>query len=291
MKQLLLQTFFAALSIACMAQVTGSIEIPTICSPSDILVAKVNLDKGNASGVGKLELQIPSGLQFTEVGINAGATVRHSGGIVKFLWTELPVEQQLVVTFKFKAISTKPGVQTISGTFSYRNDDGTQVEQLAAAAIEIAVADKKEVVAEPEVLVTTASTEIASSATAETKPAQPEKSQSNTPTKTVVKRDEPIKSAQLDKKYDKALFHVQLASSKIALTAEDLKKRFSTSREIIVIKYESGYKYAVEKLNTYEAAKKLCEEVKSSGEFLDCFVTSSFQGNHISLQEAIKMNR
>jgi hypothetical protein len=291
MKQLLLQTVFAALSIACMAQVSGSIEIPTVCSPSDILVAKVNLDKGNVSGVGKLELQIPSGLQFTEAVINAGATVRHSAGVVKFLWTELPVEQQLEATFKFRAISTKSGMQTIKGTFSYRNEDETQVVQLPVSSIDIIVADTKEVVAKREEPVTTESAETTSSVSAKSEEVQHEKSESAPPTKAVVKKDESIKGAQIDKGYDKALFHVQLASSKIALTAEDLEKRFPTSRKIIMISYEGGYKYAVERLKTYEAAKKLCAEVKGSGEFTECFVTSSFEGSHISLQEAIKMNR
>ena len=291
MRLFLLQMLFTTLSISCMAQVSGSIELPTVCSPSDLLVAKINLDKGDVSGVGKLELQIPAGLEFNADGVSAGATVRHSDGLVKFLWVELPIENQLEVTFKVKATSTTPGIQTINGTFSYRNNGETRVDQLPYASIEIVVASEKEVVAESDNSDTSISASNISSVVDESEPEKSDNSQSATPTKTVVNDVEVVENAQPDKEYDKALFHVQLASSKIALTPEGLKTRFNTAREIIVISYEGGYKYAVGQLMTYEAAKKLCKEAKTAGEFSDCFVTSSFKGNHIPLQDAIKMNR
>lgn len=274
-----------------MAQVSGSIEIPTVCSPSDILVAKVNLDKGNVSGVGKLEFQIPAGLQFTEAVINAGATVRHSAGVVKFLWTELPVEQQLEATFKFRAISTKSGMQTIKGTFSYRNEDETQVVQLPVANVEIVIVGEKEVVTESDDSDTSLPADNASSLVYNPEPLKSDISQSDVPTKSVVENVELTVKAQPDKEHSKALFHVQLASSRTTLSTEHLKKRFKTNREIVVINHEGGYKYVVGSLMTYAAAKSLCNDCKTSGEFSDCFVTSSFKGSHIPLQEAIKMNR
>ncbi len=210
---------------------------------------------------------------------------------MKFLWTELPAENKLEATFKFKAVAGKAGIQTINSTFSYRNDDVTQVEQLPAATIDIVAAEVEEVVAEPEKTVSNETAESTASVNTKAEEVQPKKSESDTPTKAVVKKDESIKSAEIDKDYDKPLFHVQLGSSKTAQSAEGLKKRFSTSREIVTIKYEGGYKYAVGKLKNYEAAKKLCVELKASGEFADCFVTSSLQGNLIALKEAIKMNR
>lgn len=291
MKKLLIQTFFTILSISCMAQISGSIEIPTVGSPSDILVAKVNLSKGDASGVGKLELQIPSGLQFIEAVSNAGATVRHSAGVVKFLWIDLPAKKELEATFKFKAATGKSGTQTITSTFSYRNGDETQVERLPAATIDIAAAEVEETAAEPKKAEPTKTAE--STATMKTKSdeAKPAKSESKTSAKAVAKKEESIKNEEIDKDYNKALFHVQLASSKNALSEDGIKKRFSTSREILVIKYDDGYKYAVGRLKNYEAAKALCAEIKDSGEFSSCFVTSSYQGNYIPLQEAMKMNR
>lgn len=291
MKKLLLPTLFVTLSISCLAQVSGSIEMPAVGSSSDILVAKVNLTKGDASGVGKLELQIPSGLQFLEAVSNAGATVRHSDGVVKFLWTELPSQNELEATFKFKVAKGKSGTQTINSTFSYRNGDKTQVEQLPVATIDIEAVEVEETAAEPEKTETTKTAGSKTSVKTKSKEAKPAKSDPESPAKAVTKKEEPITSEEIDKDYNKALFHVQLASSKTALNDEGIKKRFSTSREIIMIKYDGGYKYAVGKLKTYEAAKALCAELKGSGEFSSCFVTSSYQGNYITLQEAMKMNR
>lgn len=257
-------------------------------------MVKINVVKGNVSSVGKLEVQIPDGLQFIEEEAVAGATVRYNAGLLKFLWETLPSDNQFEVTFKLKASATESGINTLSGTLAYREEDQTKIEQLPTTNIEIVVVRKKEETVRIEADNSGVAATDVRSAPVKDAAVLEEKSEHNVdePVKALADKKETVaKVVPMKEDMSTALFHVQIMSSSSLVSSEDLRNRFKTEREIVAIEHNDGYKYAIGSLRDYDLAKTLCSDVRASGEFPGCFVISSFNGKHIPLKAAIKMNR
>lgn len=91
---------------------------PTSVKPGSDFTIELLVNKGDMSNFAKLQQELPEG--FTATAINsAGASFTFDKQIVKFLWTNLPTEQQFKISYKISVASTVLGTKTVGGKFSY----------------------------------------------------------------------------------------------------------------------------------------------------------------------------
>jgi len=76
------------------------------------------VSKGNISGFGKLELDVPDGYIAEQVEIN-GSSFGATGTKVKFIWMAMPTDTSFTVVYKLKPLFNGKGVLLIGGRLIY----------------------------------------------------------------------------------------------------------------------------------------------------------------------------
>lgn len=104
------------------------------------IVVNLLVSKSTLSSFGKIEEQLPRG--FRAVALKTkGAIFQVSGRVLKFLWMEMPKEEEnkmFVVSYKLIQTEEYPNQAfIINGTFSYSQDDRTQTINIAERNIDL----------------------------------------------------------------------------------------------------------------------------------------------------------
>jgi hypothetical protein len=102
--------------------------------PSDApteFVVELDVNKGNLGGFAKLVETLPAG--FTASAIeNAGGSFSFADSKVRFIWVSLPTQPEFKISYKVKA-PKNAGQQSITGIFSYIEDDNTRKYDVQAS--------------------------------------------------------------------------------------------------------------------------------------------------------------
>ena len=96
----------------------------TLVSASEVLV-ELHVKKGDIRGFGKLQESIPAGFTAIEKA-SAQAIFTAQDRIVKFVWLNLPADQEMKVAYKLRANGLPDAEYTVSGEFGYLLNDETQ---------------------------------------------------------------------------------------------------------------------------------------------------------------------
>jgi hypothetical protein len=130
--------------------ITVSNNIPKTIAPGQEVPIELKVTKGSMSGFAKLQIELPDGLTLKEMD-NKGANYSLTDGIAKWVWSSLPTDEELVVKCILVAESSATGAKTIGGKYSYVENNGKVVVEMAPAEISIgeAAAVNNETPAQP----------------------------------------------------------------------------------------------------------------------------------------------
>jgi cell division septation protein DedD len=114
--------------------ITVTNNIPKNLQPGKEVAIEIKVSKGNQSGFAKLQLELPAGLSVKEID-NKGANYSYVDGIAKWVWASLPAENDLIVKVTLIADAAATGLKTISGKYSFVENNAKQVIEMAPAEI------------------------------------------------------------------------------------------------------------------------------------------------------------
>lgn len=101
--------------------ITITHNIPAEAAPGSVFVVAFQIDKNNVSGFGKLQLDVPEGMNIEAVE-RRGASFTFTDNRVKLIWFKLPEENSITVSLRFLVSKDLSGSQVIAGKFSYMNE-------------------------------------------------------------------------------------------------------------------------------------------------------------------------
>ncbi|MDZ4663923.1 MAG: hypothetical protein SGJ15_03525 [Bacteroidota bacterium] len=110
--------------------------LPTSMQPGQEVEIEVKITKGGLGGFAKFQLEIPEGFTATEVD-SKGANYSFATGLAKWVWPALPTESDVVIKFKLKADASMSGAKSVSGKFSYVENNAKQVVEMPPVEIMI----------------------------------------------------------------------------------------------------------------------------------------------------------
>jgi hypothetical protein len=100
------------------------------------MTVSVTIHKGNMSGFAKLEENVPNGVVAVE-GDKQGASFTFVDNTVKFVWLSLPSDSVFTISYKLTMGSTMSGSQSITGEFSYLQDNNAMKYAIPASSFNV----------------------------------------------------------------------------------------------------------------------------------------------------------
>lgn len=119
---------------------------PGTMQPGGEAIVEITVNKGEISSFAKLEQIIPAGFTVEQKD-NAGATFSFTDQKVKYIWMSLPNDASFKISYKLKATPGTTGNHTITGKFSFIQNNERSSVDIPPANISIGggeVAVKKE---------------------------------------------------------------------------------------------------------------------------------------------------
>jgi hypothetical protein len=120
---------------------SGSVNVktkmPEKIKPGDEFTVELTIEKGNISGFAKLQNELPEG--FTASAIESkSASFTFIDQKVKYIWMSLPTESDFKISYKVKVgNNVAPGNKSISGSFSYLENNDKQNFEIASKNITV----------------------------------------------------------------------------------------------------------------------------------------------------------
>lgn len=221
---------------------------------------EVTINKGTLEGFAKLQENIPDGLTVTALE-SAGSSFTFSDQQAKFVWTKLPAQNQIKITYKVTAAKSLVAQKTIEGVFSYLENDET----------------KKSIIAQNSIFINNASSGTEQPVTTE-------------PIKEKEKEKEPITSVTPKIPQPQAAgvnYKVQICALKKRKTPVSyFAETYSIGDDINLENHEGWVKYTLGSFNEYKNARDHRETMRTKG-ISGPFVTAYSTGKRITVQEAL----
>lgn len=98
-------------------------DFPEEVQPSKEYTVTITLKKQSIDGFAKVEQELPVGFENAEPIETQGATFTFKDQKVKFIWMALPPSEEISVSYKVKTSATISGNYTVTGRFSYINNN------------------------------------------------------------------------------------------------------------------------------------------------------------------------
>jgi len=281
---------------------------------SNEVIVNLMVNKGSLEGFGKIQEQIPRGYKAISLrSKNSIFTFKNS--IIKFLWMNMPKDEQFVVSYKLVPEGAIPDQEfIIAGTFSYAENERTKILNIADREVDLDNFKGDELVAqtattkpEPEPVVTTpVVTEPSNTYVADNTPVEPVV---NTPVETPVSTPVETKTentysntndAQSEKPVSSSLagitdipmpengvgYRVQIAAGH-NLVGENYFKRLNVTDGVQIEIHEGWHKYTVGNFPMYRDARDYRVYIWNNTPIHDAFVAAYNNGLRITVQEAL----
>lgn len=121
-------------------EITVTGKIPKNINPGQEVAIEILVTKGSMSGFAKLQLDLPEGFSVKEID-SKGANFTFTDGLAKWVWSSLPADNELIIKAFLVASSSANGVKTIGGKYSYVENNGKQVVEMASAEVTVGVSE------------------------------------------------------------------------------------------------------------------------------------------------------
>jgi hypothetical protein len=238
------------------AAVTASRTIVGSPEAGTEFTVEINVKKDGMKGFARVQETLPAGLTAMSLD-NKGGTFSFMDGKVKIIWDNLPADEDIKVSYRVSVGDNAFGDMTISGTFSYVDNNDPQKAEIPATTISV----KQK------------STWVANTNTVSTTP----------PETTTVSTTIPTPDIKVN-------YKVQIcALSKIDRGTSYFESKYAISNKVNMEFHEGWKKYTVGKYNMYKDARDYRETVRSKG-VENPFVTAYNNGKRITVQEALMVS-
>lgn len=125
-------------TLTSLAQVSVSTSIPNEVKSGQSFLVELTVTKGNVSGFGKLEFDVPEGYVAEQVQVN-GSSFGASGTKVKFVWMAMPEDTVFSVTYKLKPLGNEKGVLIVGGRIVYAYNGEPRQHVISPKAVAVGV--------------------------------------------------------------------------------------------------------------------------------------------------------
>lgn len=263
----------------------------------DTYEVELKVKKDGIKGFAKLVEKTPDG--FIAIGGKTdGATFTFSGAdhTGKFIWTSIPQQEELTVSYKLmpKKGASIPNPASVEGEFSYL--DNQETKKMAVARQELGQpAVTTNIVVETNTVTPTETTVTQNTVAATTTTTTTDPVNTNTTSTVATNTTEPVNTqttvannTQPDvnvQKNSNVHFSVQVGAFRNGVNVDALSARYSLSG--VSTEMHEGYtKCITGKHEAYKSARDARETIKSKG-VSDAFVTAYNTGRRITVQEAL----
>lgn len=259
------------------------------------IIVNLLVNKGNLDKFGKIQEQVPRGYIAKSIkGKNSIFTSKNN--IIKFMWMNMPPENQFVVSYKLVPEDDIPDQAfIITGTFSYGENDRTKIVNIAERNVDLGKFSDDELVAQnteptPEPKATTASEPEQKKVVEPTKQKVEPTYEQPEPTP-VVTHPEPIVGNLADvtnvpKPEYGVAYRVQIAAGH-KLVRKNYFKQLNITDDVQTEIHNGWHKYTVGKFSLYRDARDYRVYVWNNTPIHDAFVTAYNNGMRITVQEAL----
>lgn len=98
----------------------------------------VTLNKGSITGPARLKLDFSDAIGLEAEGVdNAGASFSFAEGSALFIWYSIQPDEQITITYKLKAGADVSGTKSISGTFSYLDEEERKKMEVPTIVLDV----------------------------------------------------------------------------------------------------------------------------------------------------------
>jgi len=116
--------------------ITVTSNIPKNITPGKEVQVEIKINKGSQSGFAKMQLELPEGLNINELD-SKGANFSFVDGIAKWVWSSLPMDNEIIIKFNLVADAGASGIKTVAGKYSYVENNGKQVVEMDPVEVTI----------------------------------------------------------------------------------------------------------------------------------------------------------
>lgn len=116
--------------------VTVKTNFPSSAKAGTQFVSEVTISKGSLAGFAKFQLELPEGFTAEEVD-SKGGTFSLVGQTVKIIWTSVPSAADVTVSFKITVKAGASGDKTITGKYSYIENNVKQQVEISPVTIKV----------------------------------------------------------------------------------------------------------------------------------------------------------
>ncbi len=256
----------------------------TLVSASELLV-EVTIKKGDIRGFGKLQENLPAGFTAMEKG-SAQAIFTTQDRIAKFVWLNLPADQDLKVAYKLRANGQPDGDYTVSGEFGYLLNDETQRVAVGASTFTIGDMAFSALQQDPARMNTTDAQDTGLNLPAKETRTESPQATDNKPATT---RPAPSKGIPAPEKG--IAYKVQITAAHREVGREYFAGRHRFNEPFSIERHEGWIKYTTGSYSQYrEARDKRIALVAAGHELPGPFVTAYNNGERITVQEALMLS-
>ncbi|MFH1004014.1 MAG: hypothetical protein V1781_00715 [Bacteroidota bacterium] len=240
---------------------------------------ELNITKNNIKGFARVQEILPAGL--TAIALNSGGgTFSFLEQKIKIIWDNLPADENIKVLYRVACGDNTSGNMTITGAFSYVENDAPKKTEIAATTISVM----------PKTTIAATTAETTSTTASTTEPV------STTEPTTTAGTTEPTTtgatSTTIIPSTEKNIsFKVQIcALSKVQRSASYFESKYSIGEKVIMEYHEGWKKYIVGKYSQYKDARDHREDVRTKG-IENPFVTAYNNGKRITVQEGLMISQ
>lgn len=277
---------------------------------NDGIVVKIKVHKESLGSMAKIIDTVPEG--FSIQGIETKQSIiSTSGNIVKFMWINLPLEPEFVVSYKLKPIGDIPFDRlSIHGTFSYSINSITKSKQIDDVDFEMAnnILSDKSVHVEPvkkSPIVTSAPSlsSVNNDATETPQTSTPitpshvdsqsiSKPHQASPAVYVPMTAKAVQSPIQDELRTRSdvVFRIQIAAGHKIVDVKKYFKKFNVSDKVVVEQHQGWLKYLVAGFSDYREARDYRIKIWNETKIQDAFVAAYNNGQRITVQEALMIS-
>jgi hypothetical protein len=261
-----------AVNVSCTRQLPEN-----ILSNNDFFV-EITIQKGNLSGFAKLVENLPAGFTAQEVQ-SGGALFSFEDQKLSYIWSSLPTQSEIKISYKVKVAPSTEGEQLIEGVFSFVENDQTMKYVLSPGFVKVISSTP----AKP-IVSATPKTEL----TAENIPSQPIAKKKAASEKPVAPKELSATNIPGSQRTGKLHYKVQVLALRKAKAVETIVGYFKI-QETISLEMADGYtKYTAGYHEDYKSAHDARDNFKAYNNMMSgSFVTAYNHGKRITVQEAL----
>jgi hypothetical protein len=251
-------------------------------------IVNILVNKESKQKFAKIEEEIPPG--YTAIDIDPQEAIfTFKGGMVKFLWMNLPADPYFTVSYKLIPQDPSASTPQMEGKFSYLEGEKTISIDIKQTDSDLASLSATEISG---LIAALSVQEIAeATATIESKPDAAETKQVAT-VKTTPSSGSKINESKSNLSYqlepeDGVYYRIQLAAGHKSVNIEKYFKKYNLEKEVRKEFHEGWHKYSVGSFQVYRDARDYRVHIWNTTIIDDAFVSAYNNGQRITVQEAL----